>query len=221
MRKQILINSFINEVRVAILEDNNLAELYIERESEKHTFGNIYKGRVINIRPAMQAAFVNIGLEKNAFMHVSDAVHNLNYYGELFIQDENNSEINYQADLTIEDVLKRGQEVLVQVKKETISDKGAKITTNITLAGRLMVYLPNLNHVGISKRIINKRQKQRLKKITGSIKRDKEGFIIRTMAQNAKKQDIVKEIRFLRELWRKIKKRYERLPAPALIYEDP
>lgn len=230
MKREILINCYWNEVRVAILENSQLVELLIERESDKHTFGNIYKGKVDNILPSLQAAFVNIGLPKNAFLHVSDAAANLSYYDDLFLDEKNNGKNqkhnkkksrNHNQDLTIEDVLKRGQELLIQIKKEGISDKGAKITTNVTLPGRLLVYLPTLGHVGTSKRIYNKKERQRLKKIIGGIKKDKEGFIIRTMAQHASKSKLLKEVRFLRKLWYKIKKRYERLPAPALIYENP
>ncbi|MCK4666090.1 Rne/Rng family ribonuclease [Candidatus Dependentiae bacterium] len=223
MKKQILINNFFNETRVAILEDSNLVELNIERESAKHIYGNIYKGRVVNILPAMQAAFINIGLEKNAFLHVSDASHSLNYYKDLFqfTENGNNDTPNYYTQHSIEDLLKRGQELLVQVKKETISDKGAKVTTNITLPGGVVVYLPTFNHVGISKRIVDNKQRQRLKKMISHVKKNQEGFIIRTRSQNTKKQELLREINFLRNLWGKIKKRNEHLPAPALIYEDP
>ncbi len=223
MKETILINNFFNEIRVAILENSTLAQLFVERETEKHIYGNIYKGRVVNILPAMQAAFVNIGKKKNAFIHVSDAIHSVKSFGDFFsASDEEGTEDNQKnLDATIEDVLKHGQEIMVQIKKEGISEKGAKVTTNVTLPGRILVYLPNLNNIGISKRIIEKSQRTKLKKIISANKKGKEGFIIRTQAQTAKKQDIINEINFLRQLWGKIKMRFDRLPAPSLIYEDP
>jgi ribonuclease G len=141
MYKEIIVNVSEEETRVAVLEDKQLVEIYIERSKSQRLVGNIYKGRVENVLPGMQAAFVNIGLEKNAFLYVEDAI------------PARTDHPHGGAGVNINDVLKQGQEIIVQIIKEPIGSKGPRITTHITLPGRYLVLMPTVDYIGISRRI--------------------------------------------------------------------
>jgi ribonuclease G len=183
---EIIVDVSFEQTRVALLENEELNEVYIERYGSKRNVGSIYKGRVENVLPGMQAAFVNIGLEKNAFLYVKDA----------FVGYEN----VYPAagsgeNVSIKDLLKKGQEVMVQVVKEPLDGKGARVTTNITLPSRFMVLLPNADYVGISRRIESEEERSRLKEIALAIKPDNMGLIIRTASEGKDPQDFKQDLK--------------------------
>ncbi len=157
LNKEIAINCTPQETRVALLENKLLAELYIEYAKDRRVAGNIYKGRVVRILPGMQAAFVEVGLEKAAFLHVSDVKPGIREYADLFgveAGSDHEETVDRRSPLPpIEDLLQEGQEILVQVAKGPLGRKGARITQHVSLPGRNLVYLPEVNHVGVSRRI--------------------------------------------------------------------
>ena len=160
MANELIINVMPHETRVALLEDRALAELYIERTKDRGIMGNIYKGKVVKVLPGMQAAFVDIGLEKAAFLYVSDVYGRVEDYEEMgFQRDEMPLYLNPPSQ--IEDLLSEGQEVLVQVSKEPLGTKGTRITSHITLPGRYLVYMPTVDHVGVSRRIKDDKERRR------------------------------------------------------------
>ncbi|HHY92006.1 MAG TPA: ribonuclease G, partial [Firmicutes bacterium] len=156
MKKEIVVHAASEETWVAVLEDQVLMELYVEQETGQRLVGNIYKGRVENVLPGMQAAFVNIGLERNAFLYVADAVpqRQPGTGGE-------EEEPVPVADFSIQDVLREGQDLVVQVTKEPIGGKGARVTTHLTLPGRNLVLMPKVDYVGVSRRIENEKERER------------------------------------------------------------
>ncbi|WP_026475954.1 Rne/Rng family ribonuclease [Alkaliphilus transvaalensis] len=206
---QIVVDVGIVETRLALLEDHELVELYIERKNQKRIVGNIYKGRVTNVLPGMQAAFVDIGLEKNSFLYVKDAIP----------EDLLNNEESCK-DISIKELLKPGQEIIVQVIKEPIGSKGARVTTHITLPGRYLVLMPNTDYVGISRRIGSEEERERLKTEIEELKPGKMGVIVRTVASGKTKEDFRDDIKFLLKLWQKIEKDKKLGFAPRLIYKD-
>lgn len=222
MRKQIVINSNPNEVRVALLENGVLAEVHIERASEEAAAGNIYKGKVLRVLPGMQAAFVDIGLEKAAFLHASDLVTD----APTALGDEVADDPDFEPPKSarnhapIEDRVKRGDEVVVQIAKEPMGTKGARITMHVSLPGKYLVYMPFGDLVGISKRIGDDKERRRLRDIISGSKPASGGVIARTACQNLSKTDIVEDIRSLERLWKGAKEKAERLPAPALVHAD-
>jgi len=211
MMNEIIVDVSFDQTRVALLENGELVEVYIERFSNKRTVGNIYKGRVENVLPGMQAAFVDIGLEKNAFLYVKDVI-------EEFKELYNNG--NKREQISIKDVVKKGQEIMVQVAKEPLDSKGARVTTIITLPGRFLVLAPMASYVGVSRRIESEEEKNRLKEIIYKIKPDDMGVIIRTAAEGKSIEDFKQDIDFLKKLWRKIKKKDKMYNAPRIIYRD-
>jgi len=207
---QIIVDVGISENRLAIVENEELVELYIERRNNKRIVGNIYKGRVVNVLPGMQAAFVDVGLEKNCFLYVKDAL------GQEFF---NKDEAEY-GDISIKDVVKQGQEIIVQVIKEPIASKGARVTTNITLPGRYLVLMPNTTYVGISRKINSSDERERLKEEIEKLKPANMGVIVRTVAEGKNKDDFKEDIKFLLKLWQKIEKEKKLGFAPRVIYRD-
>ncbi len=208
---EIIVDVSFDQTRVALLEHDELNEVYIERHGNKRNVGSIYKGRVENVLPGMQAAFINIGLEKNAFLYVKDAFVG---YEELYDAAGN------AENVSIKDVLKRGQEVMVQVVKEPIDGKGARVTTNITLPGRYMVLLPNANYVGISRRIESEEERNRLRAIALELKPDSMGLIIRTASEGKNLQDFRQDLRLLEKLWQAVKRKNRTYNAPRIIHRD-
>ncbi len=206
----IIIDVGLNQDRVALLENNELVELYIERVDNKRKLGNIYKGRVVNVLPGMQAAFVDIGIEKNAFLYVKDAIH------KNMISDRS---INLK-DISIKDVVKQGQEIIVQVIKEPYNSKGARITTHITLPGRDIVLMTCTNYVGVSRRITNEGERDRLKSIAEEIKTNDMGVILRTVSEGKSKQDLKDDLDYLLKVHQKIEKDKKLGFAPRIIYRD-
>ncbi|NWF92494.1 MAG: Rne/Rng family ribonuclease [Syntrophaceae bacterium] len=219
MANELIINVRPHETRVALLEDRILAELYIERTKDRGIVGNIYKGKVVKVLPGMQAAFVDIGLEKAAFLYVADVSGAIEDYEEMgFQREEMTSYFNPSSQ--IEDLLSEGQEVLVQVSKEPIGTKGTRITSNITLPGRYLVFMPTFDHIGVSRRIKDEKERRRLKEIVQTIKLSSGGFIVRTASEGAEPDEIRNDMEFLVHLWNNIQKRKESSAAPSLIHTD-
>ena len=228
----LVINADGPETRVALVEDGLLAELYIERKQERGIAGNIYKGRVERVLPGMQAAFVNIGLEKSAYLHVSDVRGTPDDLRRLVSAGEGQTRASVQDDdedaepsgppggARIEDLLREGQEIVVQVTKEPISTKGARATRYISLPGRHLVFMPTVEHVGISRRISSDKERRRLREIIDQMRPPGTGFIVRTVAENVPEKDLRADMDFLIKLWNEIVRRTGNSRCPALIYND-
>lgn len=229
MSNMLLINSMLPEVRVALLENGHLAELYIERENEQSIVGNVYLGRVVRVLPGMQAAFVDIGQEKAAFLYVADAIPPQSQPQEdedAFPSEKTKSTKDSNPDenkieVKIEDVLTQGQDIFVQVTKEPIGTKGARLTTHITLPGRYLVFLPQFTHIGISRRIQSQKERERLKEIMEKIRPEEGGgFIARTVAEGMDEEQIRQDMEYLLRLWHEILRRKQEARAPELLYYD-
>lgn len=211
MPKEIVADVGKELIKVGVVEDGELVELYIEKRLNESIVGNIYKGRVANVLKGMQAAFINIGLDKNAFLYVGDIKRDMVDDGEIFEK--------FDA-FSINEMLRPGQDVVVQVIKDPIGTKGARVTTNITLAGRFLVLMPLVDNVGISRRIEDERERERLKTIINDIKVPPYGVIVRTAAEACTKEELEEDLKYLIRLWKDIKKSAKNLKSPALIYKD-
>ncbi|PWB80427.1 MAG: Rne/Rng family ribonuclease, partial [Candidatus Methylomirabilota bacterium] len=233
MKREIIVNSSIVETRAAVLEDGVLVELLIDDSKNKSIAGNIYKGRVLKILPGMQAAFVDLGLAKDAFLYVRDIFEDVEEYEQLLTIGEEGESAESpteeprpsfargrRAQASIEELLKEGQEIVAQVAREPLGTKGARITSHITLPGRYLVYMPTEQHVGVSRKIENEAERSRLKGIIEEINPEREGVIVRTAGVGKGKAEIEADLEFLRSLWKKIKSRAETLAAPALVQKD-
>ena len=198
---EIIMNVTPRETRVALIENGNLAELCIERQNEGGITGNIYKGKVIRVLPGMQAAFVDIGLEKAAFLYVSDVYFNFEeeieymtaFEEQLLSTWKTDSTIKSSHSLQIEDLVHEGQDVIVQVSREPMGTKGARITTHITLPGRYLVLMPTLNHVGVSRKIESDDERKRLKEILQKIKPEEYGVIARTASEGKSEREFKRD----------------------------
>jgi ribonuclease G len=215
MANEIIINESLEETRVALLEGDQLAELYIERKKDTSLVGNIYKGKVVKILPGMQSAFVDIGFEKAAFLHVADVFSSLDY--SIFGEDIDET---IPLHLPIEDLLQEGQEILVQVSKDPIGTKGARVTSYITIPGRYLVLMPGVEHIGISRRIGDENERTRLKEIINGLKPPNVGYIIRTASEGCTEEEIKKDIDFLMLMWENIESKKDRAHSPHLLYSD-
>jgi len=215
--KRIIIDVHHEQVRVALMEEDELAEIYIEDTDHQRIAGNIYRGRVVNVLPGMQAAFVDIGLEKNAFLYVGDIRTDKAVFE--FAGSSPRLEEGLRSP-SIRDLLREGQELTVQVLKDPIGTKGARVTTHITLPGRYMVLMPTVNYIGVSRRIEDEEERQRLKEITEQIKPESMGLIVRTAAQEKERNDFKPDVDFLVRLWEKIKKRELKGRVPRLLHKD-
>lgn len=199
--KEILINCGIVSKTAAILEDGDLTDVLVEQTVSSGGVGNIYKGTVDNVVPGMQSAFVDIGLEKNAFL----------YAGDIEGSD---------GETDIRKLVKKGQDVIVQITKEAQGVKGARVTTGITLPGHFLVLMPYMDYVGISKKITDENEKERLKAVMNEIREEKFGYIVRTDAQGATREQLQNEIAYLSEIWKNICKNGKVKNAPALLYDE-
>src|SRR5262245_28356957 len=222
MRNEIFVNVGPRETRVAVRESDKIVELHIERASERDVVGGIYKGRVTRVLPGMQAAFVDIGLERAGFLYVGDYRSELD---EAELDDEGNGGGRSRrrgATPQIEDVLAEGREVVVQVSKEPLGTKGARITSRISLPGRHLVLMPWVSRVGVSRRIEGDRERRRLRQIVEKHRPRDLGFIVRTVSHGVSEADIKADIDYLVELWTEIQKRKDAIrEVPALIYSEP
>ncbi len=223
MTKEIIINSTNEETRIAILEDSKLVELFVERPEYERMVGDIYKGKVSRVLPGMQAAFIDIGHEQNAFLHFSDVTAS---YQDYFIDyDEEEDARNHKVRQVSEkfDVaknLKKGQDILVQIIKEPISTKGCRVTAEVALPGRFVVLIPGKPHVGISRKISDRKERRRLKEIAKQILPPNFGLIIRTVAEGKQEKLIKKDLNQLINSWKKLETKMRAQSAPVLIYKD-
>lgn len=251
MRQRIIINSTPQETRVALLENETLVEIHIERAQQRSIAGNIYKGRVARVLPGMQAAFVEIGLEKAGFIHVSDL-----FGGPLpqgFFEDDDESEEDGTGEgsepeegedhpasadgalpqrpargrrprppqyLPVEARIKKNEEILVQIAKESIGTKGPRLTAHISLPGRHLVYMPTVRHLGVSRRIADPKERKRLREIVQEMRPPDGGFIVRTACEGLTKKEIQDDMKFLLKLWGGIAKKSASESAPALVHDD-
>ncbi|PYG88819.1 ribonuclease G [Ruminiclostridium sufflavum DSM 19573] len=214
MINEMIVDVNAAEIRVGILEDKELAEIHIERTSHQGLVGNIYRGKVSSVLPGMQAAFIDIGYEKNAFLYVGDAIPQKDYS-----DDETDAYRDYE-EYSISDILKVGQELTVQVIKEPIGTKGPRVSTHITLPGRNLVLLPNADYVGISRRIENDEERQKLKKIAEKLKPENMGLIVRTVSEGKDEEDFVEDVAFLTRLWGKIKQQESCGSVPRCLHKE-
>jgi ribonuclease G len=256
VKRELLINASPLEVRVALLEDNVLTEFYVERDEHRGLAGNVYKGKVVRVLPGMQAAFVDIGLEKAGFLHVSDFLDEVNAFGAVAEEmddgevetepinetpapdstpadGDTGAETTAQAPtrrgrrrrrqrqrLPIEQQLKRNQEIIVQIAKEPMGTKGARLTSFVSLPGRHLVYMPTTTHLGVSRRIESAEERARLRAAVNEIRPAEGGFIIRTACEGVSKKEIQQDIGFLTRLWASIVKKSESSPPASLLYND-
>ncbi len=208
---ELLINVTPTEARVALVEHGVLQEIHIERRMKRGLVGNIYKGKVSRVLPGMQAAFIDIGLDKAAFLHASDIVPHTECVadvekGNFIVRD-------------INELVRQGQDIMVQVVKDPLGTKGARLTTDITLPSRYLVFMPGSSHVGVSQRIESEDVRSRLKKLTEPFVDEDGGFIIRTAAESAGEQELVQDAAFLRRVWGKVSERRKR-KGVSLLYQD-
>jgi ribonuclease G len=204
-KRELLISVDVGEQRVAVIEDDRVAEAYLERPERRSIAGNIYKGSVDNVLPGMEAAFVEIGLEKNGFLYVDEIV---------------GPELEgKRQDRRIQDLLTRGQELLVQAVKDPMKTKGARLTTDISLPGRFVVFVPNGEGIGVSRRLEDD-ERVRLRDILKEIAPAKGGVIVRTAAEGASADDVERDLVFLQRLWKSIQARADQANAPALVYQE-
>lgn len=220
MKKEFVVNIQPNESRAALLEDGQLVELYIERQSGERVAGNIYKGKVENVLPGMQAAFVNIGLERNAFLYVEDALAHPTALDDDEVDTEELQQRRFRGRPSIGDVLKVGQEIVVQVTKEPIGTKGARVVTSCSIPGRFLVLMPSASYIGVSRRIEDVAEKERLKSIAARMKPASMGVIVRTVAEGRDERDLKRDMRYLLKVWNRIMEKAGRLSAPTLLYRD-
>ncbi|MDQ3419156.1 MAG: Rne/Rng family ribonuclease [Acidobacteriota bacterium] len=271
MNKEMIISSNGHDTRVAILEDDQVVEIFIERENQRGVVGNVYKGRVSKVLPGMQSSFVDIGLERDAFLYVSEVVTPAEFEKLEGSDDEDGPaavpalgdapEIPAEAvdlvaaapvtaaavtertperrsgprgardsrddkerpDVRIEDLLKEGQEVLVQVVKEPLGTKGARLTSHVTMPGRFLVFMPTVDHVGVSRKIESRDERARLRGIVKEF-REEHGFtggvIIRTAASGRSKEDIVSDLSYFHQVWTEIRSRMETRRPPAVLFQE-
>ncbi len=272
MTKEMIISSSAHETRVAILEDDQVAEIFIERERQRGVVGNLYKGRVSKVLPGMQSAFVDLGLERDGFLYVSDVVATFEEFDRLETDEEEprqrqrcacprpsrgagarirraaaaprarrdpggptaaagraagpgrrDRENDSGPEPKIEELLKEGQEIIVQVAKEPLGTKGARLTSHATMPGRFLVFMPTVDHVGVSRKIESRDERSRLRGIVREF-REQHGFtggvIIRTAAAGRPKEDIVSDLSYFHKVWTDIRQKSETSRAPAVVYRE-
>lgn len=215
--KSILVTVDIDETRAAVTEDGELVEFFVERPVQQRVVGNIYKGKVENVLPGMQAAFVDIGLDRNSFLYVDDAIP-----GRAEVEGESIGQAPAPGakTLTIKDVVRPGQEIIVQVAKEPIGTKGARVTRHITLPGRYLVLMPHVDYIGVSRRISDEKERDRLKQLAAKVKPEGAGLIVRTVAEGAQEEELAKDAAFLAKLWERIAVRAKTASAPSQLHRD-
>jgi len=226
MADLILVNAEDFETRVALFENGALTEVFIDRDRERSIVGNIYKGRVLRVLPGMQAAFVDIGLERSAFLYVTEISQAepglLQEELELEAGDQRERKKPGEGSARIQDLVREGQDVLVQVLREPMGEKGAQITTYIALPGYHLVYMPETQHIGVSRRIEDEKERHRLKKLVESMRPEAAGgFIIRTSSASARESAIRSDVDYLIGKWNSVKEKALRSPPPALVLQEP
>ncbi|TYG33913.1 ribonuclease G [Lonepinella koalarum] len=209
---ELLVNITPNETRIALMDSGILKEVHIERQAKRGIVGNIYKGRVTRVLPGMQSAFVDIGLEKAAFLHASDIVSHTECVDE-----------SEQKQFVVKDIAQlvhEGQDIVVQVVKDPISTKGARLTTDITLPSRYLVFMPENSHVGVSQRIESEEERARLKALTEPYCDELGGFIVRTAAEGVSEEELKQDADFLKRVWRKVMERRAKYKTKSEIYGE-
>jgi ribonuclease G len=229
VRKRIVVNAGLTETRVGVQEGNLLTELYLERHRHRSIVGSVYKGVVTNVLPGMQAAFVDIGLTKDAFLYAGDYTTNLgDVAGQMLAAGDEDADVDLDVEeleprreiAPIEELLHKNQTVLVQVSKESLGTKGARITSFISLPGRYLVYMPQARHVGVSRRIRDDRERERLRAALRSVNLPPGGFILRTNAEGKTEGEFAADVEFLTRLWAQVQSRFEQAAAPAVLHEE-
>jgi len=223
---EIIINSTPQETRIALVENGEVVELFFERKKDRGILGNIYKGKVVRVLPGMESAFVDIGMEKAAFLYVSEVFHPVDDYREMFLGDEDEPSEDFSAKKGseprhIEDLLTEGQEILVQVSKEPIGSKGCSVTSLVSLPGRYLVLMPFADHIGVSRRIEDSAERERLRTIAEEIQPRRMGLIARTAAEGVARADITADLNYLLKVWESILKAKNGASAPFLLHEEP
>ena len=265
MNKEMIISSNGHETRVAILEDDQLAELFVEREQNRGVVGNVYKGRVSKVLPRMQSSFIDLGLERDGFLYVSDVIANLDEYDKDDEEDEgtkgakgangangaegaggngaategssapperrgrgrdrrDRDDDKRGPEPKIEELLKEGQDVIVQVAKEPLGTKRARLTCHVTLPGRLLLFMPTVDHIGISRKIDSREERSRLRGIVKEFREQHSfngGVIIRTAASGRSKEDILADLNYFYKIWVDMRQRGEQRRAPVTVYQEP
>lgn len=223
MYKEIIVNVARGETRIAILEEHKLVELMVERGEGGRMVGDIHKGVVGAVLPGMQAAFIDIGHQKSAFLHVSDMRDLTTEFAELSEEGEIEVEDGRRMDSPnepIQNLLNKGQEIIVQVTKEPISTKGPRVTTQISIPGRFLVLVPFSGAVGVSRKIEDPKERDRLKQIAREARPTWGGLIVRTAAEGISKRQIKRDLKFLVKMWKKTNAAAEKVKAPALIHSE-
>jgi ribonuclease G len=234
MTKEMIISSNGHETMVAILEDDLVAEIFVERERQRGVVGNVYKGRVSKVLPGMQSSFIDIGLERDGFLYVADVIDTMEEFDKLDAGDEDDKSDAGRGGAgrdrdrdkpqpKIEDLLREGQEILVQVVKEPLGTKGARLTSHVTMAGRFLVFMPTVDHVGVSRKIESREERGRLRGIVREF-REAHGFtggvIIRTAASGRPREDIVSDLEAFHKIWTEMRQRTDSSRAPAVVYRE-
>ncbi|XWX60093.1 Rne/Rng family ribonuclease [Desulfitobacterium sp. AusDCA] len=209
--KEIILQGQAQQMRAAVFEDGNVIEVHEEEGAYSHLVGNIYRGRVENVLPGMQAAFVDIGLGKNAFLYVADAIP---------LRFDGDAKVSVNRLPRVEQVLKSRQELLVQIIKEPVGTKGARISTNITIPGRYTVLMPNTDYIGVSRRITDEDERTRLRELARGICPQGMGVIIRTLAEGVEGNELTEDLQELVELWQQITVKLPHVSVPGLAHED-
>lgn len=226
MSNVLVVNSTSAETRVALVEDGILSELHIERTRDRGIVGNIYKGKILRVLPGMQASFVDISHERAGFLHASDVY---DFDEDIAAWDDEGGDDGKpqlargrgKQRLSIQESLKPNQEILVQVAKEPIGTKGARLTSHISLPGRYVVFMPTVSHIGISKRIESDKERKRLRKIVEQARPPGTGFIVRTVSEGISDEKLQQDMQMLIKLWGEILEKHNRVKAPYLLYEEP
>src|SRR5581483_10260736 len=234
MGREIAINVTREETRVAVLDNNQLTDFFVDRAKRKDFVGNIYKGRVAKVLPGMQAAFIDIGMDKAAFVHVSDLSLDIEP-GDTLVdpddgekdeaedKDEKGPEMpraRRQSSKPIEQLLHEGQEIVVQISKGPIGTKGPRVTSYVSLPGRYLVFMPGVEHIGVSRRIPRDEERARLKEIMRRVRKPGGGYIVRTVSEGVKEEDLQSDVEFLHVLWQEMVKKRDSQSAPSLLHSD-
>src|SRR5438105_10470096 len=240
MTKEMIVSSNGHETMVAILEEDLVAELFVERERQRGTVGNVYKGRVSKALPGMQSSFIDIGLERDGFLYVADVVDTIDEFDKLSGDDDEDGGGRKSEGSTgsasarmesrgerpqpkIEELLKEGQEIIVQVAKEPLGTKGARLTCHVTMPGRFLVFMPTVDHVGVSRKIESREERARLRGIVREF-REQHGFtggvIIRTAAGGRSEQDIVNDLSYFHQIWTEVRQKMETRRPPAVLFQE-
>jgi ribonuclease G len=224
MSQKMLIESDPHQTRIAVLENDRLTEIFVERTRHRGLVGNVYKGRVTRVLPGMQAAFVDVGLERDAFLYVSDVAADVESIEELELGDTSSHEEPPTPAAggvpSIDELLKPGQEIIVQVVKDPLPNKGARISTHITLPGRYLVLLPSVKHFGVSRRIDDEEERERLLGLISQLSVPGGGLIVRTAGEGKGREQFESDLEYLSRLWEKVRQRAAKVAPATLLHQD-